>query len=212
MRTNGTFKTFYMQKIISLFQRNYNGDRQVRNEVVPGAEWVINGEGIATRKWDGLALLYKDGRWYKRCDVKQFTLDGDRKRNYNRSVPKGFVPAQEPDEKTGHWPGWVPLQVEWPGDKLMWETILQLGDFEYEEGTYEFVGPKVGTRGGPNPENLNEHHIIKHGKAHWPDVPRTFEELKEWFIGKDIEGIVWYHPDGRRVKIKKKDFGLDRNK
>jgi hypothetical protein len=39
-----------MQKIISLFQRNYDGDKLVRNEVTPGAEWVINGEGIATRK------------------------------------------------------------------------------------------------------------------------------------------------------------------
>ena len=42
-----------MKKIISLYQRNYNGDRQVRDEVVPGAEWVIAGEGVATRKWDG---------------------------------------------------------------------------------------------------------------------------------------------------------------
>ena len=38
-----------MQKIISLFQRNYDGDRLVRNEVVPGAEWVIAGEGVASR-------------------------------------------------------------------------------------------------------------------------------------------------------------------
>lgn len=38
-----------MKKIISLFQRNYDGDRLVRNEVTPGAEWVINGEGTATR-------------------------------------------------------------------------------------------------------------------------------------------------------------------
>ncbi len=30
-----------MQKIISLFQRNYDGDKLVRDEVVPGAEWVI---------------------------------------------------------------------------------------------------------------------------------------------------------------------------
>ena len=35
-----------MQKIISLFQRNYDGDRQVRDEVVPGAEWVLAGEGV----------------------------------------------------------------------------------------------------------------------------------------------------------------------
>lgn len=37
-----------MKKIISLFQRNYDGDRLVRNEVVSGAEWVMNGEGTAT--------------------------------------------------------------------------------------------------------------------------------------------------------------------
>lgn len=42
-----------MKKIISLFQRNYNGDHLVRNEVVPGAEWVLAGEGVATRKFDG---------------------------------------------------------------------------------------------------------------------------------------------------------------
>lgn len=40
-----------MQKIISLFQRNYDGDHLVRDEVVPGAEWVLRGEGVATRKW-----------------------------------------------------------------------------------------------------------------------------------------------------------------
>ncbi len=50
-----------MQKIISLFQRNYDGDRLVRDEVTPGAEWVINGEGIATVKWDGTCCMIKDG-------------------------------------------------------------------------------------------------------------------------------------------------------
>ena len=50
-----------MRKIISLFQRNYDGDRLVRNEVVPGAEWVVAGEGVATRKWDGTACLVENG-------------------------------------------------------------------------------------------------------------------------------------------------------
>jgi len=39
-----------MKKIPSLFQRNYDGDRLVRDEVVPGAEWVMAGEGTATRQ------------------------------------------------------------------------------------------------------------------------------------------------------------------
>lgn len=39
-----------MKKIISLFQRNYDGNRLVRDELVPGSEWVQEGLGIATRK------------------------------------------------------------------------------------------------------------------------------------------------------------------
>jgi hypothetical protein len=39
-----------VQKIISRFQRNSDGDRLVRDEVVPGAEWLLAGEGVVTRK------------------------------------------------------------------------------------------------------------------------------------------------------------------
>lgn len=39
-----------MKKIPSLFERNHDGDRLVRNEVVPGSEWVLAGEGIPTVK------------------------------------------------------------------------------------------------------------------------------------------------------------------
>ena len=59
-----------MKKIISLFQRNYDGDRLVRNEVVPGAEWVFAGEGVATRKLNGTCCLVRDGKLCKRHEVK----------------------------------------------------------------------------------------------------------------------------------------------
>jgi len=36
------------------------------------------------------------------------------------------------------------------------------------------------------------------------------EGLREWFKGRDIEGLVFHHPDGRMAKIKKRDFGLKR--
>jgi len=42
------------------------------------------------------------------------------------------------------------------------------------------------------------------------DCPRTFDALREYLRGRDIEGVVWHHPDGRLVKIKGKDFGLRR--
>ena len=43
-------------------------------------------------------------------------------------------------------------------------------------------------------------------------APRTFAELRAWFSGpgRDIEGVVWWHADGRMVKIKAKDFGVSR--
>lgn len=42
------------------------------------------------------------------------------------------------------------------------------------------------------------------------DCPRAFDALREYLRGRDIEGVVWHHPDGRMVKIKGKDFGLKR--
>jgi len=55
-----------MEKIISLFARNYLGDYKVRDEIVPGAEWVQSGEGVATRKYDGTCCLVQGGKLYKR--------------------------------------------------------------------------------------------------------------------------------------------------
>lgn len=60
-----------MKKIPSLFMRNYKTDRLVRNEVVPGSEWVLNGEGEATTKFDGTAVLIKENKVYKRYDRKK---------------------------------------------------------------------------------------------------------------------------------------------
>jgi hypothetical protein len=116
-----------MQKIISLFQRNYDGDRLVRNEVVPGAEWVINGEGVATRKWDGTCCMIKDGELYKRYDAKQ-----------GKTPPQGFIPAQEPDTVTGHWPGWLKVgdgkEDRWHREAFEYTNTLAAG---LPDGTYE---------------------------------------------------------------------------
>src|ERR1700757_2258583 len=102
-----------MQKIISLFQRNYDGDRLVRDEVVPGAEWVLAGEGVATRKWDGTCCKVENGRLFKRYDAKK-----------GKTPPDGFIPAQEqPDPNTGHWPGWLEVG-DGPDDKWHREAMM----------------------------------------------------------------------------------------
>ena len=183
-----------MQKIISLYQRNYDGDRLVRDEVVPGAEWVLAGEGVATRKWEGTACLVRAGRLFKRYDAKR-----------GKAPPSGFEPAQEPDP-TGHWPGWVPVG-DGPAD--MWHMeAWRLRSDPPPDGTYELIGPKV----QGNPEGFEYHALIKHGVDDLPDVPRDFAGIRAYLAATDFEGIVWHHPDGRMVKIKAKDFGLRRSR
>lgn len=180
-----------MKKIISLFQRNYDGDRLVRNEVVPGAEWVLAGEGVATRKWDGTCCMIRDGKLFKRYEVKK-----------GKTPPPDFEPANDVDENTGKQQGWRPVG-EGPEDAYHREAFTG----NEPDGTYELVGPKI----QGNPETFPFHQLIPHGK-HNIAAPRGFDELREWFSNpeRDIEGIVWWHEDGRMVKIKAKDFGFTR--
>lgn len=192
-----------MEKIPSLFKRDYEGTRLVLNEIVPGTEWVVAGEGTATRKFDGTCCRIQAGKLWKRYDVKA-----------GKAPPLGFEPAQDPDPVTGHHPGWV-LVGEGPDDKWHREAFGYAPGTAvlnhpwnarfWSDGTYELCGPKI----QGNPERLEKHTLIVHG-LETIDAPRSFDALKEWFRGKDIEGIVWHHSDGRMVKIKKKDFGLNR--
>lgn len=180
-----------MKKIISLYQRNYDGDRLVRDEVVPGAEWVIAGEGTATRKWDGTCCLVQGGKLFKRYEVKR-----------GKTPPPDFIPANDVDENTGKQQGWRPVG-DGPEDAHHREAFTGTEP----DGTYELIGPKV----QGNPKGFDRHVLVPHGQ-HPVAAPRTFAELREWFAGpgRDIEGVVWWHEDGRMVKIKAKDFGLRR--
>ena len=178
-----------MKKIQSLFMRNYDGDRLVYNEILKGSEWVINGEGVATRKWEGTSCLVKNGILYKRYDAK-----------HGKTPPNEFIAAQEPDLITGHWPGWLPVS-NIPNDVRHNEPPIPK-----EDGTYELCGEKV----QGNPERIKGHVFIKHGADIITDCPRDYDGIKNYLTSANIEGIVWHHPDGRMVKIKTKDFGLKR--
>lgn len=186
-----------MQKIISLFQRDYDGDRLVRDEIEPGAEWVIAGEGKPTQKIDGTCCLIRRGTLYKRYEVKR-----------GKKPPAGFEPACEPDPNTGKQQGWVAVG-DGPGDRWHREA-LDLGvnshGLPLQDGTYELIGPKI----QGNPEAVEEHVLTPHGATILVDVPRTFVEIREYLATHDIEGIVWHHDDGRMVKIKGNDFGIKR--
>jgi hypothetical protein len=183
-----------MKKIISLFQRNYDGDRLVRNEVTPGAEWVIAGEGEATRKFDGTCCLIRAGRFYKRHEVKP-----------GGTPPPDFEPANEIDGNTGKQQGWLPVGAG-PEDRYHREAFDRAASEGAVpvDGTYELCGPKV----QGNPEGRPDHELIRHGAVRLSDCPREFEALRDCLRERSYEGIVWHHPDGRMVKIKARDFGF----
>ncbi|OFV83861.1 MAG: hypothetical protein A2W26_07415 [Acidobacteria bacterium RBG_16_64_8] len=197
-----------MQKIPTIFVRNL-GTRLVENAVTAGCEWVIAGEGIATRKWDGTCMAVINGRPYRRYDLRQ-----------DKKAPEDFLPAQDAaDPITGHWPGWAPLKRNReakidPADRWHWEGFKE--GTAIIDGTYELCGPKINN----NPEGFETHVMILHGVVTLPDAPRTFDELREYLELPQatspsghrvrIEGIVWHHSDGRMGKIKGKDFGIPR--
>ena len=63
-----------MKKIPTLFIRDASNPKFVTREVNPECQWVIDGEGVATRKWDGSACLIRGGKLFKRVTDDGFFL------------------------------------------------------------------------------------------------------------------------------------------
>lgn len=174
-----------MRKIPTLFERDEKY-RATSGAVTQGCEWVIAGEGVATRKLDGTACLVRAGRLYKRIEW---------------DVQKGPAPASwlhhdfDQAQRSGH--GWLPIG-DGPEDWM--HRLVQI---PAEDGTYELVGPKV----GKNPEGRTDYALIRHGDERL-DAPRDIDGLRAWLTEHEVEGIVWHHPDGRMAKLKRRDFGI----
>lgn len=183
-----------MRKIASLFTRTPDG-RELTREFHPAAAWVVAGEGIATRKWDGTAVRWADAQLWARYDAKRGT-----------TPPAGFVPCQpDPDPITGHHPGWV-LAIR-PEDK--WIREAADGSL-WMDGTYEACGPRI----GGNPERLDNHVLIRHGVDVLHNVPRDYDGLRAYFGHNDLEGVVWWRdpsdPDCDKIKITGAALGVAR--
>lgn len=180
-----------MKKIPTLFQRNHEGDRLVRNEVTPGCEWVLAGEGIATRKYDGTCCLIRDGKLFKRHEVKR-----------RGEIPYDFEPETEVDEITGKIQGWL-LVGDGPEDRWHREGFENLASIGIVDGTYELCGPKV----QGNPEGEERHVLIRHGLGILEgEFARCFDDIRDYLMANDYEGIVWHRENGDMCKIKKRDF------
>ena len=188
-----------MKKIPTIFIRNPDNLSEVLNERNPVCEWVFNGEGVPTRKFDGTAMKFERGQWFKRYDCKK-----------GRTAPDGFESADEPDLVTGHWPGWVPIG-DGPEDKWHRAAIWQFsGHQAAAAGTYEAIGPHF----QGNPECVDSDTLVRHGLVVITNLGNTvtIESLVQFFTGHPFEGIVWHHPDGRMAKIKARDFRIKRGK
>jgi hypothetical protein len=188
-----------MKKINTLYKKDPNDLGRVINEINPENQWVFDGEGIATRKFDGTACAIINKELYKRYDCKINKKTGKRK-----PIPTGAISCQEPDEITGHHPHWIKCDRNNPSDKYHFEAFNKCS---LEDGTYELCGEKVQS----NPEKIKGHQLIMHGSAVLPIRDHSFEAIKRYLTISDIEGIVFHHIiDNRMCKIRKCDFGIKR--
>lgn len=186
-----------MRKIPTLFRRDPEDMRRVLPEVTPGCEWVLAGEGVATRKWDGTCVLIRrDGlavHAFARREVKP-----------GKEPPAGWVEVDH-DDVTGKRVGWEPAEQSGFA-KYIAEAVNLSPDIT--PGTYELCGPKI----QGNPEGFTEHYLIRHGREVIHDLDDAtydgvnFDSLRVWLQAHEWEGIVWHHPDGRMAKLKRRDF------
>jgi hypothetical protein len=206
-----------MKKTPSLFKRDYEGDRTCFDEVTEESAWVLDGEGVGTRKWDGTCVRWLNGRPWRRYDRKLTKAANKQKRTRTGRVvepltvedfkpaPDGWVPAQDaPDLNTGHWPGWLPIGDE-PESRWHKASFEAVPASTLVEGqTYEACGPHF----QGNPEGFERDIIVPHGEVLAEPDDRSFEGHRSFFEGHAIEGIVYHHEDGRRAKVRRRDFGL----
>lgn len=202
-----------MIKMPCLFVRNFHRtegnttDRFTLTQIVnPGCEWVLDGEGTASRKRDGTACAFlqsvdpvlgvRTAGLFKRYDAKQHRETG-----LYKVPPAGSFPCSEPDPVTGHWPHWAPVT---PQDKWHCEALARQFASLVVGATYELCGPKL----QGNPEKLTEHTLIRHGSEEC-SPRRSFDGIMDYLFLREWEGIVFAHPDGRFAKIRRADYGLN---
>ncbi len=197
-----------MKKIPTLYVRDFAGElgppgRYVHtNQVTPGCEWVIAGEGLPTRKYDGTCVMHDDAGWWARREVKP-----------GKTAPPWFTPI-DVDEKTSKQVGWEPIE-----QSSFFKMFCEACDPHVAQfGTYELCGPKI----NGNPEGYVQHRLIRHADATRmadtgitrAEVVATMPVAYEPFGVHEVliagirgwEGLVWHHPDGRMAKLKVRDL------
>ncbi len=183
-----------MQKIPTLFERGDNF--KVIDKVKPECLWVLEGAGEPTEKLDGtnIRLTLRAGHVVR--------------------VEKRRNPSKK-QKQQGIVDGWyVDTESTSPADQWIIEAVNNTDTREWPDGEHscEALGPKI----QGNPLNLNKHLCVPFNikVPVFREIPRDFAGLKEAIANLEsqfspdnlAEGIVFHHKDGRRAKIKRKDF------
>jgi len=202
-----------MEKIPTLFER----DEHFRVVDRPRAEcaWVFNGEGTPTEKLDGtnVRLTVRSGHLVRvekrrnpsKVQKQQGIVDGWYVDTDEYAAEDKWILVAARGTDVSGWPdGEHPCEALGPriqGNPLGLEQPLCV-PFNFAPAGSAASDP---ARGGPS-----------HGGRvpAYDEVPRAFVELREFLAdldsrfapGHPAEGIVFHHPDGRRAKIKRRDF------
>jgi hypothetical protein len=184
-----------MEKIPTIFERG--ADFKVLDKRRQGCEWVFAGEGRATEKLDGsnVRLTVRAGQVVR--------------------VEKRRNPTKTQKER-GVIDGWYVDADEYAKeDKHLFAAVKGTDVEGWPDGEHscEALGPNI--QGNPLALAKNLCLPFNLEAPVYENVPRSFDELKAFLAALDskfapghrAEGIVFHHPDGRRAKIKRKDFG-----
>lgn len=191
-----------MNKIPTMFKRDPDNRSTVLPEILPECQWVLDGEGVITRKWEGTCVMLDDeGNWWARREVKK-----------NKTSPPNYMYIST-DKNSGAMMGYEPIQQSsFAGPHE--EALRSMPRNIWDTGTYELVGPKI----NGNPEGVEIHTLLSHDDAprFKAKFERTFEDLKALVIELGLEegweGIVVHHEDGQRMaKLKFRDFKVERD-
>lgn len=190
-----------MDKIPTMFVRDFaTRPARVLPEVTPGCEWVLAGEGRATRKYDGTCVMLDEaGDWWARREVRP-----------GKPPPPNYVVIST-DAATGRTVGWEPI-----------------GQSSFAKFHAEAVQNFDPATGSPGPSNWSARRSTETRSAVTsialsstpsrgtsPSPALSFEGIRSAALAlaaaDGCEGIVWHHPDGRMAKIKARDFTPDRS-
>ena len=188
-----------MEKIKTIFDRNWETNRKVNPTLVVDFDFE---NAIATEKLDGTNI---------RITVRKGTIVRVEKRRNPSKVQKqkGIVD-----------PWYVDADAFSTEDKWIFDAVKNTDFSTVPDG--EWSAEAIGKNIQGNPLNLENNRVFIFSLPEWREkiiltnVPLTFEGLKTWLPKQKsvlngqtgIEGIVWHHPNGTKVKIKTKDFSF----